>query len=403
MKKYIFYIVLITFIPFRIKAQQFADCSGAIKLNLLKTQEYKIEKLHGFGTKTELPLASPSNSAFFNGEHNVIWYKFTYPNSIELEFEIIPLNPADDIDFTIFEYKGTDFCNQLQNNIIEPIRTNLARKNSDKGITGLKMDANSNFVKPGMGSNYSKSLTINPQYHYYLIIDNINSDNGVIIKFNKPQKPLIGGIVSHKNSGEFLDAEIILKNNCNGNIIFNSKTNKTDGKFEIKAPPTDCDFYQLSVSKKGFMYEIYTIPKSAVLSGKANGLDIKMEQLQINNSYKLRNLNFEPGSDELIDKADIALYALYVLMKENPTMRIKIEGHVHWLGNSQASPDGEKMAIKLSEDRAKKVMEYLISAEVEVNRIEIEGLGASKMLFKSPRNAKEEEQNRRVEIKVLSF
>jgi outer membrane protein OmpA-like peptidoglycan-associated protein len=79
-------------------------------------------------------------------------------------------------------------------------------------------------------------------------------------------------------------------------------------------------------------------------------------------------------------------------MNENPTMKIKIEGHT-----DNAGDDDKNM--KLSEDRAAAVKTYLVSKGVSEDRITSEGFGET-MPIADNNTAAGKTKNRRVELKV---
>jgi outer membrane protein OmpA-like peptidoglycan-associated protein len=58
---------------------------------------------------------------------------------------------------------------------------------------------------------------------------------------------------------------------------------------------------------------------------------------------------------------------------------------------------------KLSKDRAKAVNDYLINKGIDASRLSYKGYGNSKMIYKNPMNEKQNEENRRVEIKIVSI
>jgi len=78
------------------------------------------------------------------------------------------------------------------------------------------------------------------------------------------------------------------------------------------------------------------------------------------------------------------------LMKDNPDLKIKIEGNTDNI---------EKDADKLSEGRANAVKTYLVSKGISADRIEVEG-GGSTMPIGDNNTTAGRSKNRRVEIKA---
>jgi len=81
-------------------------------------------------------------------------------------------------------------------------------------------------------------------------------------------------------------------------------------------------------------------------------------------------------------------------MQDNPTVKIQIEGHTDNIGNASDN-------MKLSENRAKAVVNYLVSKNISITRLTAKGFGATKPIAD---NSTEEgrAQNRRTELKVVA-
>jgi outer membrane protein OmpA-like peptidoglycan-associated protein len=82
------------------------------------------------------------------------------------------------------------------------------------------------------------------------------------------------------------------------------------------------------------------------------------------------------------------------LLAENPTLRIEIAAHTDNVGNA-------KYNMKLSENRALSVLNYLVDSGVDESRLIAKGYGLTKPL---EANDSEENKaiNRRVEFKILA-
>ncbi len=82
------------------------------------------------------------------------------------------------------------------------------------------------------------------------------------------------------------------------------------------------------------------------------------------------------------------------LMKDNPTLKIQINGHTDNVGKPADN-------LSLSDNRAKAVVQYLTSKGIEPARLSSQGFGATQPVAD---NTTEEgrAQNRRTELKVVS-
>ena len=65
------------------------------------------------------------------------------------------------------------------------------------------------------------------------------------------------------------------------------------------------------------------------------------------------------------------LLALFVeFLKENPTVKVEIQGHTDNIGRDEDN-------LRLSENRAKSVYEYVIAQGISANRLRYKGYGES--------------------------
>jgi outer membrane protein OmpA-like peptidoglycan-associated protein len=112
-------------------------------------------------------------------------------------------------------------------------------------------------------------------------------------------------------------------------------------------------------------------------------------------------LFFEGNYTKFLPQSEPYLYELLHIMLDNPTLRIRVEGHVCCTDKEEEGIDivtGEK---NLSWARAAKVKDFLVGKGIESNRIEIEGLAHKKPKYKG--NFQMEGFNRRTEIVVLDY
>jgi OOP family OmpA-OmpF porin len=105
-----------------------------------------------------------------------------------------------------------------------------------------------------------------------------------------------------------------------------------------------------------------------------------------------KNIFFKTGSFELLPKSYPALDDVVRILKENPAMKLSIEGHTDNVG-------GEQSNQLLSENRAKAVAKYLLDKGISSSRLATAGYGMQRPVAG---NDTEEgrAKNRRVEMKA---
>ncbi len=120
---------------------------------------------------------------------------------------------------------------------------------------------------------------------------------------------------------------------------------------------------------------------------------IKTNNLKVGETYKLKNINFETGKSKLIDESIAELDKLAEYLKNNKNIKIEIDGYTDNVGT-------EKFNLKLSENRAKAVKNYLVKKDIDKERITYKGFGSSLPIATNytPEGRK---LNRRVEFKIL--
>ncbi len=116
------------------------------------------------------------------------------------------------------------------------------------------------------------------------------------------------------------------------------------------------------------------------------------EELE-DNTFKLDKVYFPLGESRILEDSYKQLDALVQHLKDNPDLRIQIEGHTDNQGDAQINQ-------KLSLDRAFNVREYLISKGINGSRVKFKGYGSTKPI--SPNDTEDNRQkNRRVEYTFL--
>ena len=109
----------------------------------------------------------------------------------------------------------------------------------------------------------------------------------------------------------------------------------------------------------------------------------------------LNNIFFETGKATLSPQSRVELEKAIDLMKGNPSMKIEVGGHTDNVGD-------DAFNMKLSYDRAKSVIEYLVNGGIPVNVLQAKGYGEMNPIAT---NDTEEgrKSNRRTEFVILEF
>ena len=128
---------------------------------------------------------------------------------------------------------------------------------------------------------------------------------------------------------------------------------------------------------------------------KAYNYDISLIKIQVGKSVVLNNILFETGKAILTSGSFVELDRLIGILNENKLMKVEISGHTDNTGS-------EVINAKLSTDRAKAVVEYLVQNNIDRTRLTYKGLGSTQPITENT-TPEGRAKNRRVEFKILEI
>lgn len=200
------------------------------------------------------------------------------------------------------------------------------------------------------------------------------------------------GKVFDARDRRLLRAQFELADLETGKIIYNSWSDSLTGEFLVSIPGNRN--YMLNVSRTSYLFfsENFSL-KEGFDADRPFIKDVPLHPIVAGNSIVLRNVFFETDSYSLKNESKLELNKVVELLKANPGIRIEIGGHTDNTGSAGYN-------LKLSDNRAKAVADYLIAASVGAGRIVSKGYGMDKPIAD---NESEEgrSQNRRTEMKIL--
>jgi len=151
--------------------------------------------------------------------------------------------------------------------------------------------------------------------------------------------------------------------------------------------PGSSKYYEYS---KGFTIYFYNY-----WPAKPKQLKLKRNKVFVaKKSLVLENVLFESGNSILLKESYVSLDKLVSQLLANKVMKIEIRGNTDNVGD-------ETQNQTLSEERAKAVVDYLISRKIEKSRLSYKGFG-SKQPIASNETEEGRKKNRRVEFVVLT-
>jgi len=205
------------------------------------------------------------------------------------------------------------------------------------------------------------------------------------------QNTILSGVILDAETLTPLQATIDIIDNTKNELMASFESNSTSGAYLISLKPGIN--YGISVSRKEYLFhsENFDIPEDAV--AKKIQKDILLKRLEVGTKIVLNNIFFDFNKATLRPESVAELDRLTRLMNDTPSLKIEISGHTDNVGSASYNQ-------KLSESRAKAVVDYLADKEIDRSRLEYKGYGFDRPIAS---NKKEEgrQQNRRTEFEIL--
>lgn len=123
--------------------------------------------------------------------------------------------------------------------------------------------------------------------------------------------------------------------------------------------------------------------------------------IEVGQLFVLDRIFFHTGRHVVVDESLPEMERLYKVLDENPTIEIRIEGHVCCVHPSVDALDLDTGELLLSVNRAKFIYEYLIKRGIDEERLSYEGFGKKRPLRPSEFTQEDQDLNKRVEIRIL--
>jgi len=231
----------------------------------------------------------------------------------------------------------------------------------------------------------------------YFSSDRIKEKGKDIFVFDLPEE-VRPSVVSYMK-GKVYDAQTLKPIKARFELIdlyseetINQSTANSSGEFLV-CIPTNRD-YVLNASAKGYLFYSGGFSLQGVNDNiKPYLVDVPLQPIKTGEKMILRNIFFDSNSFELKNTSKAELNKLMQFLKDNKKLKIEIGGHTDNIGNLQYN-------MKLSENRAKSVMVYLVSSGIEAARLKYKGYGPTQPIAD---NTSEEGKslNRRTEIKII--
>jgi len=171
----------------------------------------------------------------------------------------------------------------------------------------------------------------------------------------------VAGKVSNYEDEPLADATIRMVGNNGSNVRIQTKK---DGTYRLKLD-RNVDYVMLATAR-GYLNNYQRISTQKQIQDKSYTVDFQLGSLF--NPVKLENIFYEFARWNLTPESENGLQALVKILNDNPNITIELSAHTDYVGNNQAN-------IELSARRAQSVVDYLIGAGIEAERLTAMGYG----------------------------
>jgi outer membrane protein OmpA-like peptidoglycan-associated protein len=241
--------------------------------------------------------------------------------------------------------------------------------------------------------------------------DILLASNGTVVRekvieqkfeIQKSELALLKGVIRDAKTNQPLEASIELVNNENNTTIGEFTSDAVTGNFLVSLPAGKN--YGIAVKVDGYLFhsENFDIPIESEYEEFSK--DVYMKIVEVGEVIVLRNIFFDLNKYSLRKESQNELDRLTKLMQDNSSLRIQISGHTDSRGSATLNKE-------LSANRAKAVVDYLVTKGIDKKRLESQGFGKEQPIIADEaiaklktEKAKEDahQSNRRTEFKIIS-
>ncbi len=180
---------------------------------------------------------------------------------------------------------------------------------------------------------------------------------------------IIKGTVT-ADDGDLEGATVEIRDTA-ANVIATGVVSANNQKFAVATEVKKDDPQPLivTVKKEGHSYDSQVITPEQ-LTEPVVTKNAEVKAIETGKVCDLRDIYYETNSYQLTANSKIVLALFIEFLKENPTVKVEIQGHTDNVGNDDAN-------LKLSEQRAKAVYDYVVGKGIPANRLRYKGYGES--------------------------
>ncbi len=226
-----------------------------------------------------------------------------------------------------------------------------------------------NLGSPINTSDWDAFFTLDAggEYAYLTTNQNTYGESDIVrVKLLEREMPkpvvMVSGNVYNKKTNEPISASLLYEILPEGTIAGNAYSNAGDGSFKMVLP-YDKNYMIRATADKFFAQSENLNLDSLIKEGyKEIHKDLYLVPIEIGQVVRLNNVFFDFDKWDLRAESSLELDRVVSLLKENPAIVIEMSAHTDSKGSDEYN-------FKLSDNRARSVMEYIISKGIDASRI----------------------------------
>jgi outer membrane protein OmpA-like peptidoglycan-associated protein len=166
-----------------------------------------------------------------------------------------------------------------------------------------------------------------------------------------------------------------------------------DGRYATVVKLKEGGDVVLTVKKQDHVFDSRSFSIQDTARAGVAAVDMTVQKIEVGKSYRVNDIKYATKSAEITPASEFILDELIGFLKENPTVKIRVDGHTDNVG-------GHAENMTLSHDRANNVVVYLKEKGINASRLSSKGFGPTAPVAT---NDTEEgrAQNRRTEFVII--
>jgi outer membrane protein OmpA-like peptidoglycan-associated protein len=150
----------------------------------------------------------------------------------------------------------------------------------------------------------------------------------------------------------------------------------------------------VTVKKPDHVFDSRSFSLADTARGGVADVDMKLEKIEVGKSYRVNDIKYATNSAEIEGASRYILDELIDFLKENPTVRIEVQGHTDNVGDMASN-------MVLSQNRAGTVVGYLTAHGIKASRLTSKGYGPTQPIASNDTESGRAE-NRRTAFVIIS-